>query len=494
MAPNPLRSLASQILLLIFTVMFVSDLAAQSGMERVIAEAQKPSQLEKNLQVLTDEIGGRVPHTPAMLKAISWGVSAFKEAGADSVRLESFSMPASWTEGATSVRITSPVPFTVRAVASPWTPAFTAKAPVRFVDVAHGSEEEFAKAGSIAGAIILVHSKIGTTWEDLFNDYLIAPPIIQRATAGKAAAIAFISTREHDLLYRHINGLHGEVAKLPTFIVAREDGERIARILAAGKKLSGNVSLPNRIGPAFQTANVVAEVRGSEKPDEYVIVGAHLDSWDLGTGALDNGCNAALVIDALRAIKASGQKPRRSIRFILYSGEEQGMLGSRDYALRHQSELDKIVADIVFDTGIGEVTGYSLGGRKDMQAAVTKLLAPLETFGVKEHTTDAFVGTDNLHLLLEGVPTLVANQKEANYLVNYHASSDTYDKVDLSVLRRHVVIAAATAFAIADAPERIAPRQNVSEIETLLKETALDVQLKTFGMWPEWQEMAARRK
>ena len=170
------------------------------------------------------------------------------------------------------------------------------------------------------------------------------------------------------------------------------------------------------------------------------------------------------------------------------------MLGSRDYAIRHRAELDKIVADVVFDSGSGTVTGYSLGGRKDAEAAVNRLLAPLQALGVKEMTADAFVGTDNIHLLLEGVPTLVANQKEANYLVNYHASSDTYDKVDLEALRKHTVIAAATVFAIADAPERIAPRQSVSEVEALLKDTALDVQLKTFGMWSEWQEMAARRK
>ena len=94
------------------------------------------------------------------------------------------------------------------------------------------------------------------------------------------------------------------------------------------------LSIPNRIGGPMTSANVVAELRGSEKPDEFVILGAHLDSWELGTGALDNGCNAALVVDALRAIKASGVKPKRSIRFILFSGEEEGMVGSRVYA-RH---------------------------------------------------------------------------------------------------------------------------------------------------------------
>jgi hypothetical protein len=124
-------------------------------------------------------------------------------------------------------------------------------------------------------------------------------------------------------------------------------------------------------------------------------------------------------------------------------------------------------------------------------SAITELTAPVKSMGVKEFTTDAFVGTDNLHLLLEGVPTLVANQEGANYLVNYHASSDTLDKVDMPQLRKHVAIAAATAFAIADAPQRLGPRQSVKEVDSLLKETKLDEQLKVLGYWPEWEKIAS---
>src|SRR5262249_35486766 len=159
--------------------------------------------------------------------------------------------------------------------------------------------------------------------------------ILARAQKGKAAAIAFISTRERDLLYRHINTGDGRLDSMPNVLIAREDGERIARLLAGHKTVEGTLSLRNRIGAAFETANVVAELRGSERPSEFVVLGAHLDSWDLGTGALDNGCNAALVIDALRAIKASGVRPKRTLRFVLFSGEEQGTFGSLAYVQRH---------------------------------------------------------------------------------------------------------------------------------------------------------------
>src|SRR5262249_4053120 len=128
--------------------------------------------------------------------------------------------------------------------------------------------------------------------------------------------------------------------------------------------------MPNKIGGPLEQENVVAEMRGREKPDEVGILGAHLDSWGLGTGALVNGCTAAVVIAAARAIKAPGLVPRRTIRFILFSGEEQGTIGSYAYVKAHRAEMDKIRAVIIYDTGSGRVTGYSLGGRKDIEAGV----------------------------------------------------------------------------------------------------------------------------
>src|SRR5438445_1455956 len=217
----------------------------------------------------------------------------------------------------------------------------------------------------------------------------------------------------------------GEIARLPMIIVAREDGERMGRLVTSGHPVWVDLSIPNKIGGPITAANVIAEIRGSQKPDEFVILGAHLDSWELGTGALDNGCNAALVIDALRAIKASGLRPRRTIRFILFSGEEEGMLGSHAYVKAHANELDKAAGVVIFDSGTGRTTGFSLGGRKDVVNAAIPIVAPLKQFDATALTTDAEWGTDNFDFMLEGVPTLVANQEEANYLVNYHASYDT---------------------------------------------------------------------
>jgi len=486
-------------LVFVFSISSIVFAQANSDADRLMEEALRASPIEQNLRHLTDEIGGRVPGTPAMEKAVAWGVAAFKAAGADSVHTEDFRMPASWAEGDTEIRVSAigtaidpkaavgpAVDFKLRAVSIAWAPALTAKH-VPVVDVGGGSAADFKKAGDISGKLVLVHTDVLKTWEDLFNEYMKAPPVIDLAVKGKAKAIAFLATREHDILYRHTNAVAGEIDKIPMILVAREDGERVGRLVTSGHPVWADLSIPNKIGGPIKSTNVVAEIKGSEKPDEYVVLGAHLDSWELGTGALDNGCNAALVIDAVRAIKAAGLRPRRSIRFILFSGEEQGMMGSRAYVSAHRNELDKVAGVVVIDAGIGRVTGFTLGGRKDMAAAVSTIVEPLKQFSANKLTTeDIEWGTDNFDFLLEGVPTLVANQEEGNYLVNYHAVSDTFDKVDISQLKKHTAEMTLVAFGVANAKDRIGLRLNRMQIEKTLRDTHVDEQLKALGIWTQW--------
>jgi carboxypeptidase Q len=492
-------------------IFFCIPLAVQSASSqvnlntenRVIQSALQPSSLETNLQHLTDNIGGRVPGTIAMQHAVEWGVQAFTAAGADSVHQEGFTIPNSWAEGATEMTATSSYEisheagtakvgtmvlstFRVHAVSVAWAPALAPVKHVPIVDVGEGAEAEFAKAGDIAGKVLLVHTTVLKTWDDLFAEYAKALPIVDLAVKGKAKAVAFMATREHDILYRHTNSDAGEIDKLPMLIVAREDGERIARLLASGHPVWADLSIPNQIGGPIRSSNVIAEIQGSEKPDEFVILGAHLDSWELGTGALDNGCNAALVVDALRAIKASGVKPRRSIRFILFSGEEEGLMGSRAYAVAHRRELDKTAGVIVYDSGTGRTTGFSIGGRKDIVDTARQLIFPLAQFDVKEIKTEMEWGTDHFDFMLEGVPTFVADQDEANYLENYHAVSDTYDKVDIPQLKKHVAEAAALSVGLADLPEKIGPRLTHDQIEQTMRDTNSVDLLKAFGIWDEW--------
>jgi len=471
------------------------------AVNKIIQTALQPSTIQENLRHLTDEIGGRVPGTPAMQHAVQWGMQAFSAAGADSVHSEGFEIPNSWSEGATEMSATTShmvsatgvgggtvlSSFRVRAVSVAWAPALAPVKHVPMADVGQGTEADFQKAGDVAGKILLVHTVVLKTWDDLFAEYTNAPPIIDRAVKAKAKAIAFMATREHDILYRHTNSEAGEIDRLPMVVVAREDGERIARLLSAGNLVWADLSIPNQIAGPIKTSNVIAEIRGAEKPEEFVILGAHLDSWELGTGALDNGCNAALVVDALRVIKASGTPPRRTIRFILFSGEEEGLLGSRAYAFNHRSELDRAAGVVIYDSGTGQTTGFSLGGRKDLLPTAKNLIAPLAQFDVKNLKLDMEWGTDHFDFMLEGVPTFVADQQEANYLENYHAVSDTYDKVDFPQLKKHVAEAAALAFELANLNEKVGPRLTHDQIEQTMRDTNSVDMFKAFGLWDEWQ-------
>jgi carboxypeptidase Q len=471
------------------------------------------SPMEENLRRLTDEIGGRVTGTPEMAKAVAWGVAAFRAASVD-VHTEKYTLPLTWSEGKTELVVFEPFrPLrsertesailtvmdtpSLHVVSEGWGPPILGSGlQAAVIDVGYGNDDDFAREGaSIKGAILLVHTDIGSTWADLFNEYLRPPIIIEHAVKAGAKAILWMGARERLLLYRHTNSLSGEIDKIPQVVVAREDAMRLARITAAYPgKVHAILHMPNKIGGPIEQENVVGEIRGYEKPDEIVILGAHLDSWELGTGALDNGCNAALVIEAARAIKATGLLPRRSIRFVLFSGEEQGTIGSFEYVKAHRAELDKIRAMITYDSGIGRVTGYSLGGRRDIEAGVREVLKPLESWGANNHTYDASFGTDNFDFLLEGVPTLVANQEEANYLPNYHAASDTLDKVDMRELKLHTVLAALTAWGIADRVEPLGKRLSRAELDVLVKETGLDQQLKLLGYWDAWQTGQRGRK
>jgi len=455
------------------------------------------SPMVENLRRLTDEVGGRVTGTPEMAKAVQWGVAGFRAAGVD-VHTEKYALPVTWKEGATRLAIIAPATSgaVLRAVSEAWGPATPRDGiEASVVDIGSGSDSAFSRAENLNGAILLAHSEIGSTWPDLFNEYMRPPVIIARAVKQGAAAILWTSARERLLLYRHTNALDGEIDKIPQAVVAREDALKLSRLVAANPgKVRMKLAMPNEIGGPVEQENVVGEIRGYEKPDEVVILGAHLDSWELGTGALDNGCNAALVIEAARAIQAMGLEPKRAMRFILFSGEEQGTVGSFAYVKSHAAELNKIRGVIIFDSGSGRVSGYSLGGRRDTDAGLHQILKPLDAWGATQHTSDASFGTDNFDFLLEGVPTFVANQEIANYLANYHAASDTFDKVDQRELKLNTVIAALTAWGIADRTEPIGKRLSRAELDSLVKETGLDEQMKTLGYWEQWQTGARGRK
>jgi len=462
----------------------------------IIAEVLGPgSGLEEDLRTLVDEIGGRITGSPGYEASLKWGIEAFRRAGVDSVKLESYDAPAKWEPESASASVVAPFRFGIDVISFamvPSTPAGGLQAPL--VDAGSGTKADFDRLGAKAkGAIALVRSNPMRSFDDLFAEYLAGPEMLQSAVEKGAAAILFLSTRPRELLYRHIVTWDGTIGPLPMAQVAREDGLRLARLLEKGRPLSLSLDLRNKIGGAWRPQNVVAEIKGSEKPEEIVLLGAHLDAWDLGTGALDNGVNCALVVEAARAL-AKGPRPKRTVRFVLFTGEETGLLGSRGYVAAHRAELDRHVAAVIHDIGDGRVTGYFNNGRPELTPALRSALTPVAAWGAGTIVDQALLGTDNFDFLLEGVPNLVANQETEKYLPDYHAESDTFDKVELREARMNAAIAAVTVSGLANAADRLGPRQSRAEVEKVLKANGLDAQMKTYGLWKEWEEGRRGRK
>jgi Peptidase family M28 len=232
--------------------------------------------------------------------------------------------------------------------------------------------------------------------------------------------------------------------------------------------------------------NVIAEIRGSEKPNEYVLLGAQLDSAGR-EGPLDDRSSAAVVLDAARVIHASGNVPRRSIRFVLFAGGQEAKAGSLAYVRAHRMELDRMIAAVIFEGAAGRINGYSLAGREDALATVREALAPLGPLGVKNFTMGATIDSNRFGFILEGVPTLAPNRDSSNQASTERTAPGKFDKAEVEELKHQVAIAAITAYALADDLERIAPRQSRAQVEQLVKETGLEQPMKTEGSWPAWE-------
>lgn len=452
------------------------------------------SRMEEDLRILCDEVGGRPTGSMAYGAALQWGLEAFRRAKVDSVALESYEAPALWEPIEAKASVLTPVRFPLHVVSFGNAPSTPREIKAVLVDAAGGRASDFAKLGARArGAIALVRTKPMLSFEDLFAEYLAGPEMVKAAEDSGAAAILFMSTRPRDLLYRHTITFDGTFVGIPIAMVSREQGLRLARLLEKGDEPQLSLEIRNRTGGPWKPQNVIAEIRGSSKPDEVVLIGAHLDSWDLGTGALDNGVNSALVVEVARAI-AAGPRPKRTVRFVLFTGEENGLLGSRGYVAAHRDEMDRHDAVLIHDIGDGKVVGYFTDGRPDLHASLSKVLAPVAGWGAAGLNDEAILGTDNFDFLLEGIPNLIANQETARYLADYHAESDTFDKVDIKEARRNAAVAAVAVSGIANAPERIGKRQSRVDIERVLAKSGIAAQMKTYGLWSDWETGKRGRK
>lgn len=442
--------------------------------------------MEEDLQYLTDVIGGRATGSEANLKSVEWALEQFRLAGVRAYQ-EEFEMPMLWLGKSATASISGDVEFQAGVVAMPYSSNTNeGGTTARLIDGGRGTDKDFERIGMLAeGAFVLIETEELLDLDGLFREYNEASKIEHRATASGAAGVIYTSSRPHGLLYRH-NASAGPNNKKPMAIMDREDALRALRLLRIGKTLNTTLRINNSIDKPYKTNNVIGEIPGTEKPEEFVIIGAHLDSWDLGNGALDNGCNVAMVLDIARQMKRLGLRPERTIRFILWNGEEQGLFGSYAYTNKHKNQLEKHIMASSYDIGSGRITGFFTGGRTELLNTLDSALHHIPELGHFNNIDAPVVGTDNYDFMMQGVPNLVAMQESANYGPNYHAASDTYDKVDLEQVRKNSVVAAVVTYYFATAPLTL-KRQSRTEIEQIMKSSDLEEQMKSmYGLWQGW--------
>lgn len=477
--------------LAVFTI--AGPATADDDVDRLIAAMLGDTPVVDDLHALTDRIGGRLTGTDANRKSVAWAATTFRQAEVN-VSTEEFEMPYQWQEKVVSASVSGDFGFDVAVVAKPFSKSADAlDAPL--LDGGSGSEEDFARLGDTAkGAWVLIETPVlddNIGLDGLFAEYNDAAVIEPRAFAAGVAGVVFMSSRPKNLVFRHNAALGGK-NQYPLLVMEREHAKRVMRLLRSGNSLALTATIGVEDGYAYTSTNVIGEIRGNERPDEIVLFGAHLDSHDLGTGALDNGVNVVMLVNIARQITRLGLKPARTIRFALWNGEEQGLVGSWKYTEQHEDELDNHIIAASFDIGSGRTTGFFTGGRPELAPLVDEYLVPVAGLGPFQQIDIPLVGTDNYDFMIEGVPNLVANQSDANYASNYHAESDTFDKVDQQQLRLNSAIAAALIWGFANDTERL-PRQSHDEVQALIDGTDLEQQMKNFAVWDGWADRTRGR-
>ncbi|WOH39401.1 M28 family peptidase [Thalassotalea fonticola] len=475
-------------IILVFSVF--PALAETNEIDKLIDAMKSQTPILEDLQQLTDEIGPRLTGTKANEKSLDWALKKFKQAGVQAQK-ESFAMPSSWSEQSASAIISGKnIYFSARIAAMPFTKGTSSSgltAPI--INIGKGELAAFKQPNHLKGKWLLVETailddKVGI--HGLFQEYIDAVGIEQRAINVEAAGLIYMSSREKNLLYRHLPS-KGADSKLAIVVIEREQALKIKRLLSKKHSLVLNAKLDITSESAYKTQNVIAEIKGSTYPDEIVLLGAHIDSFDMGTGALDNGSNVTLVIDIARQIKKLNIVPKRTIRFALYNGEEQGIYGSWGYTKTHIEQLSKHVMTSTIDIGTGKISGFFTNGRADIIPALNKVLQPVQELGPFEQINVPVVGTDNYDFMMNGVANIVANQQDANYASNYHAQSDTFDKVDQKQLKLNAAIMAAMTLGFANLENITWKQQTTEQVEAMVHSFDIESSMKTFGLYKSWK-------
>lgn len=446
-----------------------------SRIAAITGEVLTRSEVRENLRVLCDEIGGRVSGTDEGKKAREFAERLFHRYGLANVHQEPFEMPG-WERGPFLCEVTAPRRFVMHAVAlanTPSTPPDGVEAEV--IDVGHGNPVELDRLGdAIKGkfALAVAGAMPGGRW---MHRYEVMAAVAEHGAAG----LLYQTTHPGNLPMTGMCWKDG-LSPIPGVGVSKEDGEWIQRSLHADQRIRVRIQMTNLTG-TVTSANVVGEIPG--RGSDFILVGAHLDAWDLGQGAVDNGTGTVVIVEAARALSRLDVQPEATIRFVLFMGEESGLCGSRAYVRTHERELSRYRAMINCDME-GTPLGVRVMGHEEANQFFADLITEMDAFDLTSGVSHrAGVYGDHLPFLLEGVPVISPiSRPEDDSWRYYHTTADTYDKVTyFKQLNLDAAFVALLALELASTPGRVMEQLDEDGVKELISKNNIEEVIRYWG-------------
>jgi carboxypeptidase Q len=436
------------------TTINIDDYRAAAA--RIIGAALTSDRAYTRLAHLTDHIGNRLSGSDNLNRAIEWAVAEMKRDGLDNVRAEKVMVPH-WVRGEESLEMLTPVPRKLRMLGlgnSIGTPAegITAEA------IVVRNFFELDRLGEKVRGKIVVYNAAFTDYEATVTYRWMGA---SRAARFGAVAALVRSITPVSLQTPHTGsmGYEENQPKIPTAAITIEAAEFLQRMNDRGEHPTLRLKMEAKFLPDAESANVIAELRGSQTPDEVVLIGGHFDSWDVGQGAHDDGGGCIVAWEAVRLLKELGFKPRRTIRVVLFTNEENGLRGGTAYFDAHLKEIAKHVLAIESDSGVYRPVGFGLGSAnlqvRSNLTEIAKLLSGIDADKIALSGGGADIGP----LMREGVPGASLDVDGTHYFDIHHTEADTFDKVNPRELALCVATMAVMAYTVADVPVNLAAEE-----------------------------------
>lgn len=437
----------------------------ESVARRILEAVHAGHDGHRKIHELCDGIGHRLSGSEGLERAVDWAARTMRLDGHDNVRAECVLVPR-WVRGQESLTLLAPrrTPLAMLGLGgSVATPPEGITAEV----ISVSSQDELSALGeAVRGKIVLFDVPMPV--EPMVRGGGYGAAATYRAMGARwasefgASAVLTRSATTRSIRSPHTGALNYFDAKtrIPAAAVSTEDAAMLTRMIRAGQKVEVTLTMQARTDDApAESANVLAELRGAEAPDEIVVIGGHLDSWDVGQGAQDDGGGCVVSMEALNVLRQLGLRPRRTIRVVLFTNEENGLAGGRAYARQHEAELPHHVAAIEDDGGTFRTLGFGVSHvdpekAKLALAQLADLLTLLEPIGATQALPDGG-GADIGPMRPAGVPQLGLNVDMTHYFDYHHTHADTVDKIDPHDLTDCIAAMAVTAYVLADMPGRL---------------------------------------